>query len=38
MILDGKVVAADLKQRLKKEIGEALIEGKRSPHLVASAL
>lgn len=34
MILDGKVVAADIKQRLAKEIGEALVEGKRVPHLV----
>ena len=34
MILDGKVVAADIKQRLAREIGEALVEGKRSPHLV----
>lgn len=34
MILDGKVVAADIKRRLAKEIGEALVEGKRVPHLV----
>lgn len=34
MILDGKIVAADIKQRLAREIGEALVEGKRSPHLV----
>lgn len=34
MILDGKVAAADIKQGLAKEIGEALVEGKRTPHLV----
>lgn len=34
MILDGRIVAADIKQRLAKEIGEALVEGKRAPQLV----
>ena len=34
MILDGKIVAADIKQRLAREISEALAEGKRPPHLV----
>jgi methylenetetrahydrofolate dehydrogenase (NADP+)/methenyltetrahydrofolate cyclohydrolase len=34
MILDGKVVAADIKQRLKEEIDEAVAEGKRPPRLV----
>ena len=34
MILDGRIVAADIKQRLKEEIGEALVEGKRAPQLV----
>jgi methylenetetrahydrofolate dehydrogenase (NADP+)/methenyltetrahydrofolate cyclohydrolase len=34
MILDGKVVAADIKQRLAREIGEALVEGKRAPKLM----
>ena len=34
MIIDGKIAAADIKQRLKKEIEGALVEGKRPPHLV----
>lgn len=34
MILDGKIVAADIKQRLKEEIDEAIAEGKRPPRLV----
>ena len=34
MILDGKIVAADIKQRLAREIGEALVEGKRAPKLM----
>lgn len=34
MILDGRIVAADIKQRLKEEIGEALVEGERAPQLV----
>lgn len=34
MILDGKVVAADIKQRLKEEIDEAVASGQRRPRLV----
>lgn len=34
MILDGKVVAADLKQRIKDEIDEAVANGYRRPKLV----
>jgi methylenetetrahydrofolate dehydrogenase (NADP+)/methenyltetrahydrofolate cyclohydrolase len=34
MILDGKIVAGDIKQRLKEEIDEAVAEGKRPPRLV----
>ena len=34
MILDGKVVAADLKQRIKDDIDEAVANGGRRPRLV----
>lgn len=34
MILDGKIVAADIKQRLKQEIDAAIASGRRQPHLV----
>jgi methylenetetrahydrofolate dehydrogenase (NADP+)/methenyltetrahydrofolate cyclohydrolase len=34
MILDGKIVAADIKQRLKQEIDEAVASGRRKPRLV----
>lgn len=34
MILDGKVVAASIKQRLKEEIEAQVAQGKRAPHLV----
>ena len=34
MILDGKIVAADIKQRLKQEIDTAVASGLRQPHLV----
>lgn len=34
MILDGKIVAASIKERLAREIGEALVEGKRAPKLM----
>jgi methylenetetrahydrofolate dehydrogenase (NADP+)/methenyltetrahydrofolate cyclohydrolase len=34
MILDGKVVAADIKQRLKEEIDDAVANGRRRPYLV----
>ena len=34
MILDGKVVAAEIKQRLKQEIDAAVISGGRRPKLV----
>ena len=34
MILDGKIVAADIKQRLKEEIDAAVANGGRRPKLV----
>lgn len=34
MILDGKIVAADIKQRLKEEIDNAVASGRRQPRLV----
>lgn len=34
MILDGKIVAADIKQRLKEEIATAVANGNRAPFLV----
>lgn len=34
MILDGKIVAADIKQRLKEEIDDAVASGQRRPRLV----
>lgn len=34
MILDGKIAAADIKQRLKQEIDTAVASGSRQPHLV----
>ena len=34
MILDGKIAAADIKQRLKQEIDTAVASGLRQPHLV----
>ena len=34
MILDGKIVAADIKQRLKEEIDAAVASGGRAPFLV----
>jgi methylenetetrahydrofolate dehydrogenase (NADP+)/methenyltetrahydrofolate cyclohydrolase len=34
MILDGKIVAADIKQRLKEEIDNAVVSGHRRPRLV----
>ena len=34
MILDGKIVAADIKQRLKEEIDETVANGRRRPYLV----
>lgn len=34
MILDGKIVAADIKQRLKQEIDTAVASGLRQPRLV----
>lgn len=34
MILDGKIVAADIKQRLKEEIDAAVAKGRRRPKLV----
>lgn len=34
MILDGKIVAADIKQRLKQEIDAAVAKGHRRPKLV----
>lgn len=34
MILDGKVVAADLKQQVKDDIDEAIASGRRRPKLV----
>ena len=34
MILDGKIVAADIKQRLKEEIEELVATGARRPKLV----
>ena len=34
MILDGKIVAADLKQRIKDDIDEAIANGRRRPKLV----
>lgn len=34
MILDGKVVADNIKQQLKEEIDGAIAHGKRRPHLV----
>ena len=34
MILDGKIVAADIKQRLKQEIDAAVASGRRQPRLV----
>lgn len=34
MILDGKIVAAEIKQRLKEEIDDAVANGRRRPYLV----
>ena len=34
MILDGKIVAADIRQRLKEEIDAAVANGRRRPYLV----
>ena len=34
MILDGKIVAADIKQRVKDDIDEAIASGRRRPKLV----
>ena len=34
MILDGKIVAADIKQQLKEEIDAAVANGRRRPYLV----
>lgn len=38
MILDGKMVAADIKQRLKEEIDAAVASGGRKPKLVNTSV